>query len=91
MKLIETIVWDWLWGLPLIITILATGIFLTLASGFFQFRFFTYALRQSLAKILRRAEDPQQEEPEEKRLSPWEALSVAVGTTVGGQFPGTDY
>jgi alanine or glycine:cation symporter, AGCS family len=83
MKLIETIVWDWMWGLPLIITILATGIFLTLASGFFQFRFFTYAVRQSLAKLLRRAEDPHQEESEEKRLSPWEALSVAVGTTVG--------
>jgi AGCS family alanine or glycine:cation symporter len=82
MKLIETIVWDWMWGLPLIITILATGIFLTLTSGFFQFRFFGYAVRQSLSNILNKSQG-HRDDVENNRLSPWEALSVAVGTTVG--------
>ena len=31
---------NWLWGLPLLITILATGVYLTVRSGFFQFRHF---------------------------------------------------
>ena len=35
----------WLWGLPLLITILATGIFLTIRSGFFQFCHFGYILK----------------------------------------------
>ena len=35
---------NWLWGLPLLITILATGVYLTVRSGFFQFRHFQGAL-----------------------------------------------
>ena len=36
-KLFENLT-NWLWGLPLLITILATGVYLTVRSGFFQFR-----------------------------------------------------
>jgi AGCS family alanine or glycine:cation symporter len=80
MKLLETIVWEWLWGLPLIITLLAAGIFLTLASGLFQFRYFFHTLQQYFVRTLKggSAEDRQ-----DRRLSPLEAVSVAVGTTVG--------
>jgi AGCS family alanine or glycine:cation symporter len=82
MELIEHIVSNWLWGLPLIITILATGIFLTLVSGFFQFRYFGYAIRQTFGKMLgtHPGDGPVKKD---KRLSPLEAVSVAVGSTVG--------
>ncbi|MCP5050443.1 MAG: sodium:alanine symporter family protein [bacterium] len=83
MELIKTIVSDWLWGLPLIIAILATGIFLTLVSGFYQFRYFGYAMRESVNKMLGRKQEGSQVDEEEKSLSPLEAVSVAVGTTVG--------
>jgi AGCS family alanine or glycine:cation symporter len=80
MKLLETIVWEWLWGLPLIITLLATGIFLTLASGLFQFRYFFHTLQQYFIKTLKGGSA---EDWKDRRLSPLEAVSVAVGTTVG--------
>jgi AGCS family alanine or glycine:cation symporter len=80
MELLETIVWEWLWGLPLIIALLATGIFLTLVSGLFQFRYFSHALRQYFVKTLK---DGSARDRQDNRLSPLEAVSVAVGTTVG--------
>lgn len=80
MKLLETIVWDWMWGLPLIITILAIGTFLTLVTGLFQFRYFFYTMRESVRKIFKTEGDPGKKE---KRLSPFEAFSVALGATVG--------
>jgi AGCS family alanine or glycine:cation symporter len=84
MEILETIVWDWMWGLPLIITILATGLFLTLASGFFQFRYFGHAMRQTVQKMLHKTPDQDPEEAKkDTRLSAFEAVSVAVGTTVG--------
>ncbi len=36
---------NWMWGLPLLITILVTGIYLTVRSGFFQFRHFGYIVK----------------------------------------------
>lgn len=80
MALIETIVWKWLWGLPLVITILATGFFLTLFSGFFQFRYFFHSMQQFMKSIFKRDRG---EERKDARLSPLEAVSVAVGSTVG--------
>jgi AGCS family alanine or glycine:cation symporter len=80
MEFMETLVWKWLWGLPLVITLLATGIFLTLVSGLFQFRYFFYALRESVRNIFKKDREVAEKD---KRLSPLEALSVAVGSTVG--------
>lgn len=41
---------NWLWGLPLLITILATGVYLTVRSGFFQFRHFGYIVKNMFSK-----------------------------------------
>lgn len=80
MKLLETIVWNWMWGLPIVITILVIGTFLTLVSGLFQFRYFFYTMRESTRKIFK---TDRKTGAKDKRLSPFEAVSVAVGTTVG--------
>ena len=41
---------NWLWGLPLLITILVTGIYLTIRSGFFQFRHFGHIVKNMFSK-----------------------------------------
>ena len=38
--LISVIVYDYLWGLPLVVLILGTGVYITVRTGFFQFRCF---------------------------------------------------
>ena len=47
---------NWLWGLPLLITILATGVYLTVRSGFFQFRHFGYIVKNMFSNVARKAE-----------------------------------
>lgn len=49
-EMIEYIVWEVLWGTPLIITILAIGIYFTFKTGFFQFRFLKHAVEKALAR-----------------------------------------
>ena len=41
---------NWLWGLPLLITIIVTGVFLTVRTGFFQFRHFGYIVKNMFNK-----------------------------------------
>lgn len=79
MALIETIVWDVLWGLPLIILSLAVGIFFTFATGFFQFRHFGYAMKQAYKKFFK----SNNQNEDSGSISPFEALSIAIGATVG--------
>ena len=50
--LFEQFTW-WLWGLPLLVTIIVTGIFLTVRSGFFQFRHFGYIVKNMFNKTSR--------------------------------------
>jgi len=78
LDLVQIIVWDYMWGTPLIVIILATGLFLTIKSGFFQFRFLGYALKEGIRRITKRDADS-----DEGIVSPFEAMSVAIGTTVG--------
>ena len=50
-KLIYTVVYDYLWGTPLIILVLATGLYFTLRSGFLQFRFFKTGLKKAISQF----------------------------------------
>lgn len=69
---------NWLWGLPLLITILATGVYLTVRSGFFQFRHFGYIVKNMFSKERR-----QEGGDDGKSLTPFQAISIAIGGTVG--------
>ena len=62
---------DLVWGPPALALILGTGLYLTLATGFAQVRFFGHAWKQLLSPADREG------------LSPRQALSVALGATVG--------
>ncbi|MEN1761592.1 sodium:alanine symporter family protein [Anoxynatronum sibiricum] len=78
MEFLEKLV-GWLWGLPLIVTILGTGIYFTVATGFFQFLKFGHIWQQTFGKLLKRHEG----EGTDGLLSPFEAVSTAIGGSVG--------
>ena len=69
---------NWLWRLPLLITIIVTGVFLTFKTGFFQFRHFIYIIKNMFKKESRVGG-----EDDGKSLTPFQAFSIAIGGTVG--------
>ena len=69
---------NWLWGLPLLITIIVTGVFLTVRTGFFQFRHFGYIVKNMFNKESRNGG-----KDDGKSLTPFQAISIAIGGTIG--------
>lgn len=77
---VEYIVWEVLWGTPLIVTILAIGIYLTVRNGFFQFRFGGFAMREAIKAFTGGGKD---KKDNAGVISSFQAMSLALGTTVG--------
>lgn len=77
--LISVIVWDYMWGMPLVLVILSIGLYLSLRTGFFQITGFGVAFRHAVEKI--RGRD--REKNKTGILSSMEATSMALGTTIG--------
>ena len=75
---IFTSITNWLWGLPLLITILVTGVFLTIRTGFFQARHFVYIVKNVFKKDSRDGQGGKG-----KSLTPFQAVSIAIGGSVG--------
>lgn len=69
---------NWMWGTPLIVLILGTGVFFTVVSGFFQFRHFGYVIKNTIGQILSK-----DVEKGPGMLTPYQTISVVVGNTVG--------
>ena len=78
--LISVIVYDYLWGLPLVVLILGTGVYITVRTGFFQFRCFGMSMKHAFNSIFHREK---KDENDTGVLSPLEAMSTALGTTIG--------
>ncbi|HHV27001.1 MAG TPA: sodium:alanine symporter family protein [Tissierellia bacterium] len=78
MELFSKIV-GWLWGPPLIIMMTVTGLYFTIGSGFFQFSKFGHIMKKTFGSIVGKEED----EGGEGLLSSFEAISVAIGGSVG--------
>ncbi|MDD6042585.1 MAG: amino acid carrier protein [Eubacteriaceae bacterium] len=77
--LINIIVYDYMWGMPLIVFILGAGVYITLRSGFFQFRGFGMSMKQAFGNIFGKNKD----DKSAGVLSSFEAMSTALGTTIG--------
>lgn len=73
---------SYLWGLPLILTILVTGIYFTIRSGFFQLRFFTHIFSHTIGSVIKNKKDKGEEE-EVGLITPFQAVSTAIGGSVG--------
>jgi len=67
---------DFMWGIPLIIVIVAAGVWFTIATGGFQFTHFFFIARNVFRKDNRAGDNG-------KALTPFQAVCVAIGGTVG--------
>lgn len=73
-----------LWGVPMIILILVSGIFLSVRSKFFQVRKFGHCLKHTVGgtvEQMKKKDGAKKKDP--NAISPFEAFSTAVSGTVG--------
>ncbi len=79
-EILEMIV-GWLWGLPLIFLVLFVGLYFTLGSKLFQFGYFPHILKETFGKVFQRKSKKEKEE--KGILTPFQAVSTAIGGSVG--------
>ena len=75
-----------LWGIPMLVLIIACGIFLSVRTKFLQVREFGYALKQTMGKSIRQMTGKDltaKKNKDEKGITPFEAFCTAVSGTVG--------
>ncbi|UOQ48906.1 sodium:alanine symporter family protein [Gracilibacillus caseinilyticus] len=69
------IVGGWIWGPPLLILLVGTGLYLTIRLVFLQFKMLPYALKLSFSK--------HQDSSSKGDISHYEALTTAMAATIG--------
>jgi len=65
------------WGPPMLILLIGAGVYITIRTGFIQFAKFGLMCRETMGKIFRRGQGA------EGDVTPFQALTVAMGGTVG--------
>lgn len=68
---------DIVWGIPMLVLIVGTGILLTCLTKGVQFRKFGYAMKNTLGKIFKKSEAGKGE------VTPFQAVTTALAATVG--------
>ena len=68
---------DFIWGVPAMVCIIGVGLYLTLRSGFLQFRKFGYAMKCTIGRIFSR------EKAASGAMTPFQAVCTALAATVG--------
>ncbi|MGH9221796.1 MAG: alanine/glycine:cation symporter family protein, partial [Vicinamibacterales bacterium] len=66
----------YVWGWPMIVLLVGTGLLLTVITGGVQFRYLPFALREVLGKITQKSAGPGE-------VSPFQAVATALASTVG--------
>ena len=77
--ILETIV-GWLWGLPLIFTVLFVGLYFTIGSKLFQFSYLPHIFKQTFGKLFSKRDKTKDTKG---ILTPFQAVSTAIGGSVG--------
>lgn len=77
--LASIIVYDYLWGMPLVLFVLFVGIYFTIRSKFLQFRFF----KKSFSTAFKSFGQADKKSGNTGVISSFEAMSMALGTTIG--------
>jgi AGCS family alanine or glycine:cation symporter len=65
------------WGAPMLILLLGTGVYLSVRTGFLQIRRFGYMMRNTLGRIFRK------QEADKGSVTPFQALTTALAATAG--------
>lgn len=71
---------DFLWGVPLFVIVMGTGLFFTIKSNFFQFKFFKHMWKITFGSLF---EKKKEEGNVKGVLTPIQAISTAVGGSIG--------
>ena len=72
-----------LWGIPMIIIMLITGILLSIRTKFFQVRKFGLSCKKTFGESVKQMKRTDKKDKEKNTISPFEAFSTAVSGTVG--------
>lgn len=65
------------WGVPAMVCIIGVGLYLSVRTGFIQFRKFPYAMKATLGKIFKKSEAGK------GSITPFQAVCTALAATVG--------
>ena len=65
------------WGIPMLVLLVGTGIMLTIRTKGLQFRKFGYAMRNTIGKVF------QKQEAGKGEITPFQAVTTALAATVG--------
>lgn len=71
------------WGLPMIMFILGTGILLSLKTRFFQVTKVRLWINETVISIFKKKEVTEHTVKDEKTISPFQAMSTALAATIG--------
>ena len=74
---INTAINNFVWGIPAMICIMGVGIYLSVRTGFIQFRKLGYSMKMTLGKIFTKSE------AKEGSITPFQAVCTALASTVG--------
>jgi AGCS family alanine or glycine:cation symporter len=66
-----------IWGVPTLILLIGTGLYISIRTGFIQFRKFGTIMRNTFGKIF------QKQEKNKGSVTPFQAVSTALASTVG--------
>lgn len=69
------------WGVPMLILIIGTGIYFSFRLGFFQFRYFPLVLNKTIFSALKK--DNKKGDKNAKSISQFQAMSTALAATIG--------
>ncbi len=74
---INSVVNDFVWGVPAMICIIGVGLYLSIRTRFFQIRKFPYAMKETLGRMFHK------KEASDGALTPFQAVCTALAGTVG--------
>ena len=74
---VNTILNDFIWGVPAMTCILGVGLYLAIRTGFMPIRKFGYAMKNTLGRVFKK------ETAAEGALTPFQAVCTALASTVG--------
>ncbi|MBO5653368.1 MAG: sodium:alanine symporter family protein, partial [Clostridia bacterium] len=66
-------------SIAMMVLLIAAGVFLTVKTGFFQFRRFGYVFKNTIGKLF----DKNMHQKDKKSVSPFQAVTTALAGTIG--------
>ncbi len=74
---VNSVINNFIWGVPAMICIIGVGLFLSIRTGFIQIRKFSYAMKVTFGRMFKK------KEASDGALTPFQAVCTALAATVG--------